>query len=103
MISPYTEPDVSSDRRPAFSIPSSVLYRHVDEQMVLLNLESEQYYGLDKVGAHVLTRITEEPFEEAMASLETDYKVDGDRLRRDVANLVEALIAAGLLDRATVA
>jgi len=92
---------VTSKGRPTYSIPSSVLYRQVDGQMVLLNLESEQYYGLDQVGAHILTRITEEPLDAAIALLESDYRVDPTVLRHDIDNLVEDLMSAGLLERTT--
>jgi len=67
--------------------------------MVLLNLESEQYYGLDEVGARILTRITEAPLDTAIASLESDYEVDPAVLRRDIDNLIEQLTGAGLLER----
>lgn len=91
--------DVTTKKGPSFGIPASVLYREVDQQMVLLNLESEQYYGLDQVGAHILGRIIEDPFEDALAALEREYEVDREVLHRDVENLVAALIAAGLLER----
>ena len=65
--------------------------------MVLLNLESEQYYGLNEIGADILARITSEPFGLALSALTRDYDVDPAVLRRDVDNLVEALVGAGLL------
>ena len=67
--------------------------------MVLLNLESEQYYGLNEVGADILTRITSQPFVVAFSGLTRDYDVEPEVLRRDVDTLVEALVGAGLLLR----
>lgn len=90
---------VTADTRPNFAIPASVLYRQVNEQMVLLNLASEQYFGLDKVGARILERITQEPFNQALAELESDYDVDPEVLHHDVDTLIGQLIAAGLLER----
>ena len=86
--------------RPAFAIPSQVLYREVDRQMVLLNLETEQYFGLNEVGAHIVTRLTELPFDEALAALTNDFEADRNVLHRDVENLVGDLLQAGLLKRA---
>ena len=86
--------------RPAFEIPPQVLYREVGGQLVLLNLETEQYYGLNEVGAHIVTRLTEQPFEAALAGLTNDFEVDVTILHRDVENLVGDLLQAGLLKRA---
>lgn len=86
--------------RPAFAIPSQVLYRQVDGQMVLLNLETEQYFGLNEVGAHIVTRLIKQPFDEALAALTNDFQVDRSVLHRDVENLVADLVQAGLLQRA---
>ena len=88
--------------RPDFTIPSQVFYRDVDGQMVLLNLDTEQYFGLDAVGADIITRITERTWDDALASLLDDYEVDEAELRRDIEELVAALAAAGLLERTTV-
>jgi hypothetical protein len=85
--------------RAAYAVPAQVLYREVDGEMVLLNLDSEQYFGLDTVGADIVTRLTERPWDEAMATLVEDYEVDPAVLRRDVADLVAALLEAGLLER----
>ncbi len=84
---------------PSFKIPAHVLYREVDGQMVLLNLQTEQYFGLNQVGAHIITRLTEKPFEEAILTLTNDFDVKADVLRRYIDNLVAGLIDAGLLDR----
>lgn len=67
--------------------------------MVLLNLESEQYYGLNAVGADIVTRLTTHPYATAFSSLAADYDVDPEVLRRDVDNLVAALERAGLIHR----
>ncbi|MDQ3569704.1 MAG: PqqD family protein [Actinomycetota bacterium] len=76
-----------------------MLYRQVDKQMVLLHLEREQYFGLNEVGARIVTRLTEEPLEAALVALADDYEVDSEVLRRDVHNLIDALTEAGLLER----
>jgi hypothetical protein len=83
----------------SFEIPPSVLFREVDGQMVLLNLESEQYYGLNAVGADIVTRLTKQSYGAAFSSLAGDYDVDPEVLRRDIDNLVEALERAGLIQR----
>ncbi|HEV2070521.1 MAG TPA: PqqD family protein [Acidimicrobiales bacterium] len=84
---------------PSFEIPMWVLRRQVDRQMVLLNLQSEQYFGLNDVGADIVTRVTEQPLEEALVALVDDYEIDPEILLRDVDNLIDDLIGEGLLGR----
>ena len=96
-----TMDDASHRALPTFEIPSQVLYREVDGQMVLLNLETEQYYGLNEVGAHIVTCLTKQPFEQALSTLGDDLDVDASVLHRDVENLIGELLQAGLLKRAT--
>lgn len=86
--------------RPAFEIPPQVLFREVDGQMVLLDLDTEQYFGLNEVGSHIVKRLTEEPWDEAFTALIEDYDVDSDVLRRDIDDLIAALLDAGLLQPA---
>jgi hypothetical protein len=86
--------------QPGFVVPPHVLHREVDGQMVLLNLDSEQYFGLDEIGAHIVARLTSEPFDSAIAGLIDTYDVDPDVLRADVRKLVEDLVASGLLQPA---
>lgn len=84
---------------PDYIFPPHVYNRAVDGQMVLLNLETEQYFGLDAVGTNIVTRLTEQSSESAIEDLLVDYQVDPQVLRRDIEELLEKLMAAGLLER----
>ena len=84
---------------PSLEIPGHVLVREVDGEMVLLNLESEQYYGLDPVGASIVTKVTSMPTRDAVAALSEDFEVDVAVLERDIEDLVEQLLSVGLLVR----
>ena len=85
--------------KPEFGFPPHVYFREVDGQMVLLNLENEEYFGLDPVGTNIVNHLTDKPSEVAMAVLASQYEVDPEVLRQDVAELVEKLLEAGLLER----
>ncbi len=90
---------MTASHNPSFAFPEGVLAREVEGEMVLLNLNSEQYYGLDRVGADMVTRLTREPEEQAIAALCRDYEVDDHVLRADVERLAQELLEAGLLER----
>ena len=84
---------------PEYQIPDQVYLREVNGQLVLLNLDTEQYFGLDEVGAVIVGKLTEVPVATALSELLDIFEVDSDRLRADVDNLVASLLGAGLLER----
>lgn len=85
--------------KPDFGFPPHVYVTEVDGEMVLLNLDSEVYFGLDSVGTDIINRLTAQSSEMALTELIDHYDVDPQVLRRDVDDLVGKLLAAGLLER----
>ena len=82
------------------AVPDGVLISHLQEESVILNLESERYFGLDDVGTRFLTVLTSsESIEAAYETLRQEYDVDPHNLRDDLHELVEKLVAQGLLIR----
>ena len=83
---------------PRFRVRQGVVHRAVDGEMVLLDLVTEQYFGLDPVGTRIVTRITTEPYDQAITALHAEFDVAEDTLRRDVEDLLDELIANGLVE-----
>ena len=82
------------------TVPDGVLISHLQEESVILNLESERYFGLDDVGTRFLTVLTSsESIESAYEKLRDEYDVDPHASRDDLRELVEKLIDQGLLIR----
>ena len=82
------------------TVPEGVLISHLQEESVILNLESERYFGLDDVGTRFLTVLTSsESIEAAHQTLAAEYDVDPQVLRQDLLALVEKLVDQGLLIR----
>jgi hypothetical protein len=94
-----TEDAMAETEAPSFLLPEGVLTREVDGELVLLNLRTEEYYGLDPVGADIVSRLTSAPLATAVDALCRDYDVDADVLRADVDALIAELLDAGLLER----
>ena len=81
--------------------PSDVLMREIDGESVLLNLANECYYGLDEVGTRMwMLLTTSESIEDACESLLAEYDVEPQALRQDLQELIEKLVANGLLELA---
>jgi hypothetical protein len=75
------------------SIPEAVLFRKLDTESVLLNLDNEMYYGLDEVGTTMLATLeSAESIDIAYRHLLTQYEVDSDQLLTDLTELVGNLL-----------
>jgi hypothetical protein len=80
-------------------IPDGVLISQLQEESVILNLDSERYFGLDDVGTRVLSALTSaDSIEAAYASLLEEYDVDSHVLRQDLLALVESLLQQGIVE-----
>jgi hypothetical protein len=81
------------------SVPAHVLVQELAGEAVLLDLNSEQYFGLDDVGTRMWKALTSgESIQAGYEALLSDYDVDAEQLRRDVEGLVEQLVGHGLLE-----
>jgi hypothetical protein len=80
-------------------VPQDVLISGLQSESVLLNLESECYFGLDEVGTRIFSVLTNSPsIEAAYQQLLDEYDVDANVLRNDLLALVEQLAAQGLVE-----
>jgi hypothetical protein len=75
-----------------------VLIRELGNEAVLLDLESEEYFGLDEIGATMWKALTTaSSVEEAYDSLLEEFDVPPDILHEDLNELIGQLIRARLL------
>jgi hypothetical protein len=80
------------------AVPSHVLIRFLDKEAVLLNIETERYFGLDETGARMWQLVTAAPsVETAYQQLLDEYDVQAEPLRRDLIELLTRLVENGLL------
>ena len=80
------------------SVPDDVLISRLQEESVILNLDSERYFGLDDVGTRFLSVLTtSESIEAAYQSLLEEYDVDREVLRDDLIALIENLSQQGII------
>jgi hypothetical protein len=77
----------------------SVLIRRLDDELVLLNLDNERYYGLDGDSAHMWDVLSSSPTIDAgVAQLLAEYEVDPNQLRADVDAFLSELVENGLVE-----
>ena len=84
-----------SDR---FVASPTVLFRELEGESVLLNLESGVYYGLDPVGTRIWTLLAgDESLSGVCDILQREFDVAPDVLQSDVQTLVTELCGKGLV------
>lgn len=84
-----------------FRVSEDVIGRKVAGEMVLLDLASGQYFGLDPVGSRVWERLSEGPASVAALCdvIEAEFDAPRDRIESDLIALVTQLADQRLIAR----
>ena len=84
------------------SIPDEVMTRKVGDELVILDLASGMYFGLDAIGTRIWQLVEAgNPLAEVCDVMTSEYDVTRDQMQQDLANLVAELHARGLVHRVT--
>src|SRR5438093_604048 len=79
-------------RHAAIRIRKDVVFRELEGEMVLLNLATGVYFGLDAVGTRIWGLIDgHRSAADIVATLTSEYEVDGDTCDADLARFLETL------------
>ncbi len=78
---------------------ATVFAQEVDGEMVLLDMESENYFGLDEVGTAIWQTMQErETLQEVFEALVEKYEVEAEVLEKDLSDFVGKLLESGLVE-----
>ena len=81
----------------AFATPR-VLCKDLGDEAILLDLETETYFGLNPVASRFWKLLTTAPtIRDALAVMLEEYDVAPDELERDMGALIDDLVGHGLL------
>jgi hypothetical protein len=79
-------------------ISDSVLCQSVHDEHVLLNMDSQQYYGLNPVASEMWNRLVElHDVRIVESALCSEFDAEPDLVREDLHRLISDLMDAGLL------
>lgn len=80
------------------TISSEVLAQEVDGETVLLDLQSESYFGLDEVGTRIWQLLQEQSeLQKVYDTMLAEYDVDAEQLGKDLHELLEKLLDEELI------
>ena len=81
------------------TVPDGVLVQELQGESVLLNVNTENYYGLDEVGTRMWSVLSEAPsIADAIDKLLEEYEVDRTTLESDVDELLTELLEKKLIE-----
>jgi Coenzyme PQQ synthesis protein D (PqqD) len=81
-----------------YQLAPEVLSQGIDAETILLDMKSENYFGLNDVGSQVLEILkTGTDLETLMDGMLKIYDVERTILKKDIAELLQELLNAGLI------
>jgi len=86
-------------RDAAIRIRKDVVFRDLEGELVLLNLATGVYFGLDPIGTRIWALIDDgRTADEIVGVITAEYEVDADACRADLTRLLAALRDNQLVD-----
>jgi len=88
----------SIDLGDRITLAPDVLIQELAGESVLLNLNSEEYFGLDDIGTRMITLLNQsDSVAIAQAQLLQEYEVEPEQLSQDLLDLIRNLQTHGLI------
>ena len=90
---------------PTWQVNNEVLSSKIDEEVVLMSMEAESYFGLDPVGSRIWDLLTSEPAtgDELIARLMAEYDIDKTTCLEHVQEFLDEMQEKGLIRTAVLA
>jgi len=80
------------------TVSNRAIFQEIENEMVILDLAQEKYYGLDDIGAQMWQLLSEHKDTSiVLTHLKAYYDIDEATLSEDLAVLIEKLRDAGLV------
>jgi len=84
-------------------IADTVFAQEVDDEMVILDTASEEYFGLDEMGAVIWRHLSAAcSLQKVYDVMREEYEVDERQLEADICRFVQELVDAGLVQKKAV-
>ena len=82
----------------SISVAKDVIFRELDGEMVILNLESGMYFGLDPIGTRIWQLCeTHSSLGAVLEAMQNEFDAPDETLRTDLLALIDQLSSRGLI------
>ncbi len=79
-------------------ISDDVVFRQLEGEAVILNLETGVYFGLNEAGTRIWSLLQEDgSLERVVERMQNEYAVSAEALQEDVLRLVDQMLEKGLV------
>ena len=83
----------------AIAMPKGVLFQDLGEEVAQLEVESEQCYGLNEIGARMWSLLQQrQPVKQVLSTLHEECEAEEQRLSADLKQFLNQLQSKGLID-----
>lgn len=81
-----------------YQIPQTVFIQEIDDEVILLDTTTQEYFSLNEVGKYIIELISENlTKEEIVEELSNIYEIDKMQIEKDLINFTKALEEKGLI------
>ncbi|MFC2061725.1 PqqD family protein [Elusimicrobiota bacterium] len=82
-----------------YRIKEDILWKIVDGEVVMVSTEKEQYSYLNPTGTEIWKMINDEYTKDEMAKeIKIKYETSGQKLNKDIDEIIEKLLEQGLIE-----
>ena len=91
----------SYDMNTIWKVSQKVLSSKIDEEIILMSIEADSYFGLDAIATHIWELLSKQPstINELVQILVEAYEVDEKTCRKDVLTFVDNMYARKLIEK----
>ncbi len=81
----------------SYHISEKAMFQEVENETVILDLESGEYFTLDDIGTRMIQLFRNEPdTHKAASKITEEYEVNSEQAHTDLINLLEKMVSHGL-------
>ena len=81
-----------------YQIPQTVFIQEIDDEVILLDTTTQEYFSLNEVGKNIIDLISENlTKDQIVEELSNIYEVDKIQIEKDLTNFAKALEENGLI------
>ena len=86
-----------------YKLKSDVVYQPMDDNAIIVSLNSEEIYKLNATGTQIVQLIAEEKsIQEIIKILEETYTLEKINIEKEVLELIQELFSAGLIEEISI-
>ena len=81
-----------------YQIPQTVFIQEIDDEIIILDTITQEYFSLNEVGKNIIDLISENlTKDQIVEELSNIYEVDKIQIEKDLTNFAKALEEKGLI------